>query len=232
MNENNETKNDMPMIEESPAPKYGVGGQSRQAVSDSPSSGSVVACDDASASAERGLSNTPAASPPLPKPYGVATSIDWLRVRFNGLFKPSSSGDWIWKPLFDALHIDPMVFEDRKGVQGYARGYQYADHIYVFAGGASTRNSKDEDTFILELSGQGCREFERIVVDEQWRNNMPNPSRTESYDEWEAKIKFDAWAKFINTIVDLGGICTRLDIPTDDLSGLVPFEELKEKIIS
>ena len=110
------------------------------------------------------MSNTPAAEPTQNKesieaPKGVATSIDWLKVRFDGEFKPTSDPDWVYRPIFDAMNIDPLLFNPRRGVTGYTRGYQYSSHINVFAGGPKTLSKEGEETWVLELTGQGCREF-------------------------------------------------------------------------
>ena len=228
MDENSKYKAE---LEGSIALEERVGGQSRQAVSDSPSSGFQAVGDGADvAQATRGLSNTPATAPndisrPQPHPM-VDTSIDWLRARFNGEFKPSPSKDWIWRPLFDALHIDPMLFEEGRGFDGYARGYQYGVHIFVSAGGGRNKNKKKDETFILELSGQGCREFEDYAL----RDHGPVDGTGDEYLKNQEAVKFDAWKRLIRSILLLGGICTRIDIPTDEFGGFIPFDELKQKI--
>lgn len=218
------------------APKTGVEGKSREADLDPTSSGTVVG--SASAPAERGVSNTPAAEPTQNKesieaPKGVATSIDWLKVRFDGEFKPTSDPDWIYRPIFDAMNIDPLLFNPRRGVTGYTRGYQYSSHINVFAGGPKTLSKEGKETWVLELTGQGCREFEKYVV-----NGGPcgladvdiDPFTAQDFQAMYADPIHLGWTKLIDAILLCGGRCTRIDIPTDDLDNLVPLPELKEKI--
>ncbi|MBO4541135.1 MAG: replication initiation factor domain-containing protein [Bacilli bacterium] len=214
------------ILEEGNALEERVGVESREARPDSSASG-LPGDGAVDAQASRGLSNTPATAPkqnPDQKICGAKTSIDWIRLRFNGEFKPSPSKDWIWRPLFDALHIDPMLFEEGKGFDGYSRGYQYGVNIYVSAGGGRNKNKKKDETFIIDLSGQGCREFEGFIErDHRYDDFGEDP---ESYFD---NLYFEGWSQFLHTAIELGGICTRIDIPTDEF-GTLPFEELKDKI--
>ena len=211
-------------LEGGTALKERVGGQSRQAVSDSPSSGRV-GCD-ASASAQRGKCNTPAAEQPL-IPVGSATCIDYIKIRFTGEFKPKNHPDWPYIEVFQALLLDPEDFEARHGLSGYRHGFQYSEFTNVYAGGNATKTAGDLETWILEMTGQGCREFEDRVLDQMPADHFRDPKETAKI---EKAALHEGWRKFLKAIIACGGIATRIDIPTDDTSGIIPLEELKVKI--
>lgn len=137
----------------------------------------------------------------------VQFCIDYLKVRFNGIFILSSHGD-IWS----ALGLNEGLFSRIAGRSGYRDGFELDEGLFVFYGGEFTRNSSGEETWLLEMKGKACRNFE---------NRFPGSGFEESDRRW---------ADFLRLLLLKGGVCTRIDIPTDDLSGSVPFAPLREKI--
>ena len=101
----------------------------------------------ADATLQAGVSNTPLSS--LAK---TSVCIDYLKVRFDGVFyaeKPSFN-DWL--PLIAAYRVDPKQFVADKGMSGYARSYRFGESMIVMAGGEFTKN-------IDACGGPGTGEF-------------------------------------------------------------------------
>ena len=169
----------------------------------------------AKATLQAGVSNTPLSS--LQK---TNVCIDYLKVRFNGIFHAEKPSFEEWEPLIRAFRVDPKQFVMDKGMSGYERSYRFGESMIVMAGGEFTKNSLGEETFLIELKGSGCRQFEDDVRLE---------IGVKPKEETDLAIH-DAWRGLLLTIKDYEGQCTRLDIPTDDFTGMVPFEELQEKI--
>ena len=165
-----------------------------------------------------GVSNTPPRSQKEEGPkVRYNCSIDYLKVTFVGEFNPSRASYKEWDELLRAYHVDPKVFVERPGASGYQRGYMFNEEMCVFAGGAFTK-SAGQDTFNIELKGKGCRQFEDDV-----KNDLPADADVD-------KAVHDAWRNLLATILRFNGKCTRIDLPTDDFDGTVPFAELKQRI--
>lgn len=171
-----------------------------------------------------GVSNTPPSSlnKNSPPKRRFNCCIDYLKVTFSGEFNPNKPS---YKDLHDLLwayRADPSIVVERGGANGYARGYMYDENLVVFAGGGFTKDSLGNETFNIEMKGKGCRQFEEDV-----RDQCILAGKTE--EETEAAVH-EAWKHLLLTIHKYKGKCTRLDIPTDDFDGAVPFDELRQKI--
>lgn len=136
--------------------------------------------------------------------------IDYLKVRFNGRFIASAH-----IRLWDLLLLDGSGFMEIPGRSGYRDGLLLDEGLFVFHGGEFTRNSSGEETWLIEMKGKACRNFEERLAS-KGRGGI---------DEMD-----HAWHLLIERMLLEGGICTRVDIPTDDLGGSIPFQALREKI--
>jgi len=161
-----------------------------------------------------GVSETP---PSSYSDYQVC--IDYLKVRFDGEFNPERASFKHLEKLIEAFGGDIKKVFPKKGVGGYDRMYKYDEELVVLAGGNLTKNSFGEETYVIEMKGQACRNFEIKVQGSHFGES----------DEVIGKAVHDAWLHLFHTIAEYRGKCTRLDIPTDDFSGKIPLEELKEK---
>lgn len=147
--------------------------------------------------------------------------IDYLKVTFVGSFFPEKHSIKDWYPLLASYGVDPTEFTCEGGINGYQRGYFFSEFMRISAGGSSTKQrGTDNETFSVELKGEGCREFERRI-------RQANAGK--SKEEISEAVRL-GWKHLLNTIAEFGGKCTRIDLPTDDLSGFIPFEELRYKL--
>lgn len=172
-----------------------------------------------------GVSNTPHSNPPssslnnvVIKPLGfVNTCVDYLKVRFDGAFEPNAPR---WQRLFRVLRVSPSAFFARNGASGYLHGFDVDEGLSWFWGGAFTASAVGEETSLMELKGSGCRAFEARVLSE-------HPGENVASCDWEI---LKAWDALLSEVFALGGHCTRVDLPTDDFSSLVPFDGLQERL--
>lgn len=174
----------------------------------------------------QGISNTPpswAKKIPLTK-SGLPMfncCIDYLKVTFVGEFFPERHSIKNWHPLLEAYGVDPNEFSKEGGINNYQRGYAFSEFMHIAAGGNATKQGgTDNETFSVELKGQGCREFERRI-------RQANAEK--SKEEISEAVRL-GWKHLLNTIAEFGGKCTRIDLPTDDLSGFIPFDEMRYKL--
>jgi len=194
---------------------------SRLAETEGPGSGAALPKDDespaavADATLQAGVSNTPLTS--LQK---TNVCIDYLKVRFDGVFRAERPSYKDWKDLIKAFKVDPDKFVADKGMSGYERSYRYGESMLVMAGGEFTKNASGQETFVIELKGSGCRQLEDLV---RLEVGLKPKGQVE-------QAVHDAWRDLLLAIRDYEGKCTRIDIPTDDFSALVPFNELQVKI--
>jgi len=160
----------------------------------------------------RGLSNTPA-------PRGFNCSVDYLSVTFDGTFDVR---DARFGRLFEILELNINDFLVMKsGFHGYEDGYQWDEDVFISSGGQSTLNKLGEETCSLELKGGACRHFETRVT----------LAKGSFGDEVKAYFDiWDGWRRLLKQIDDMGGRCSRIDLPTDDFSGFLPYLTVKQKI--
>lgn len=148
-----------------------------------------------------------------------STCIDYLKVRLNVSFEAERPK---FKKLFDILRIYDYEINFQKGRNAYSDMASLAPGISLCYGGKFTVTKEGFQTSLLEMSGSGCREFEARY----WRNH---PDR--GYYTRESIIR-EGWIKLFEECIVLGVVCTRIDLPTDDFSGLITIPELKSKIHS
>jgi phage replication initiation protein len=115
--------------------------------------------------------------------------VDWLSVTFKSLVFPDK--------LIHLLGLKdcPFVPFD-SGKYGYTNHLRFG-HIGIYY-------SENNDDIFLDISGQGCREFEQNSI----------------YD----------WSTFFQLILMLPVKITRLDLAVDDRKGYFTFAKLKKKI--
>jgi hypothetical protein len=164
-------------------------------------------------SCERGMSNTPASCT-------THCCIDYVKIRFDRSF---DFADAAFQKLFKILKLDINGFLILPGFSGYETTYQWDEGVFISTGGNSTRCRIGEETSILEMKGHACRLFEeRVSLADDFEGNSPF-----------AQIAiYSAWNAFCQLCIEMGCHCRRLDLPTDDLGGLVPFAELHDKILN
>ena len=152
-------------------------------------------------------------SPPLPNrgvdapkntPEKVVTRalVDWVSVRIRGLQKTDE--------IFSILGMEKTdFFELEIGKYGYRKGYR-SGHIAVYYLGSK------EMGIYLEMSGQGCRQYE---------------SQSPYKDS-----PLGTWAHLFSLLKQLDVNFTRLDLAVDDFSGLVTtkkvWKHLEKKAIT
>lgn len=162
---------------------------------------------------DAGVSNTPAG-----EPLKISTTIDYLKFRFD---LNKEQGIHKLNPIFKILGVDLSKAHSKPGMNGYEKTLVLAPGISLWHGGEYTRNYLGQDTCVLELKGQGCREFETSYF---VRNYSPNFI----IDRQESNRL--GWIALIQECISLDGKCTRFDIPTDDQEGIITIDEIREKI--
>jgi len=163
---------------------------------------------------DAGVSNTPAHAP-----LKIFTTIDYLKFRFD-----LDNNESIAKlnPIYKILGVKIEDAQKKPGMNGYENTLKLAPGISLWYGGNATKNYLGQETCVLELKGEGCREFEI-------RYSVLHYSFEDQVEEAE-KIRC-AWVALIEECLHLDGKCTRFDIPTDDMEGIIKIDELKEKLI-
>lgn len=159
----------------------------------------------------RGSSNTP-------RPALFSACIDYLKVTFDWMYMP---GDKQFDALFKILLIDNSTYAVNNGNLGYEVKQKFDEGLYIQIGGENTKNALGHNTTLFEMQGHACRLFEeRLVHDAPFEAN----------DDYDPITIRSGWLRLLEQIASMGGKCTRIDLPTDDLTGIVPFEDLREKV--
>lgn len=143
----------------------------------------------------------------------VNSCIDYLKIVFLGTF--DTKNESIIK-LFDALLLDINVFDvGYFNLNTFDKCNIYDEHTLVnYVPKEHAKRQHDEfDYWILEMSGQCCRNFEQRCI-----NNGIN---------W-----FDGWKMLLNYIEkSMVFEAKRIDIALDDFNEIVPFDKLQEKLM-
>ena len=155
----------------------------------------------------RGWSNTPSGKS---QNLNIFTSIDYLNFRFDASFE---NDRYKFDKLLRLLNPDSFPITTIKGRNGYLEGAVIAPGITIYYGGDNTITREGFETSYLELKGEGCRRFESTNQN-AYKNKAPN----------------QMWIDLFDSLVEIGGKCTRLDIPVDDCEGLLNISYIKEKI--
>lgn len=121
--------------------------------------------------------------------------VDWVGVTFKNIFS--------FESVCDILMIDYSHFENlEKGGLGYRDSYSY-NNIKIFEYGVNKDGSQNlEMGTHLEISGQGCREYEQMF-----------------------KTGWD-WQTFFALTLNWDVYFTRLDIANDDFKGYLDFKKI------
>lgn len=146
-----------------------------------------------------GVSNTPATTQ---ETIDFNVCIDYLKIRFNGLFDIKGFNNNKWLALLRALKVKYDEFDEVK-TSCYKNSYLFDSNVYFMTGGDFTKNEFGEDTTILELKGQACREFES---------------------------RGGNWIELFDEIIKLKGLCKRIDLPIDDFGNHISINQLEDKI--
>ena len=158
---------------------------------------------------DAGCSNTP----PGKSQNHIFTSIDYFSFRFDCSYETDQA---IFSHLLELLttHID-WGFTHVKGKNGYTDGLEINQGITLYYGGDITRTSEGNLTSYLELKGEGCRMFENVANYRHFNDDY---------------LEDDYWHELFQACIEIGGKCTRIDLPVDDCEGLISISTIKEKI--
>ena len=126
---------------------------------------------------------------------GLRSCVDWLQVTFKNVQNVQD--------IFDFLGLESEWFLDTSiGNYGYDRSYRFG-HISIYYFGYET-DRKGGNYFHLEMTGQGCREYEELS-------------------------KYD-WITFFELLLMLEVNIPRLDLAIDDFKGYFTLKKLAKKV--
>lgn len=157
-------------------------------------------------------------TPPSSHLDGYSTCIDYLKFTFPVGFGEDGS---YFKDLFDLMRIEFDKAEGLRSMHGFSDVARIAPGTNLMFGGTMTNRKTGESTTMLELTGEGCRDFED-------RYFSPLFMADQSIDR-EKTIR-EAWTKLIELCLRMNGECKRVDLPTDDFSGKITVDEIKKKV--
>ena len=150
--------------------------------------------------------------------FNKSVCIDYLKFRFAIDYKENG---YLFDTIFNELfHIARNEIVTTKINSAYSYMSQLAVGIYVLYGSKRANTKDDKATCVLELKGSGCREFEDRYYNLHKDRDLINK---------EAIVR-EGWIRLLEECLELRGKCTRIDIPTDDFSGLITADEIKKKI--
>lgn len=132
--------------------------------------------------------------------YTYSVCIDYIKFRFNGEFDLDSI---LFKHLLEILKVKPFMFEKENGNNGYAVKYVFDENVIFQVGGRSTKNAEGQETWLMEMSGSSCRDFE------------------ERHGDWKA---------LLSHCITHRAVCTRIDVAIDDFTGNITPNEIKYRI--
>lgn len=144
-----------------------------------------------------GVSNTPLTTP---KNLSQNVCIDYLKIRLDSVFSPTSSEA---KMLLEKLKVKSQDFDSDLCVANYRNTYVFDSNVVIATGGEFTKNELGQETTMIELKGQACREFEARGGD---------------------------WIELFECFYSLNGSCKRIDVALDDFTGLINKNQLIKKI--
>lgn len=114
-----------------------------------------------------------------------------------------------------------MMIEGLNPMHGFTDVLRLAPGTNLAYGGTMTNRKTGESTTMLEMSGEGCREFEDRYFSRLYMADN-------SLDRTETVRK--GWIELIELCLELAGECKRVDLPTDDFSGRITVDEIKTKV--
>ena len=157
-------------------------------------------------------SNTHTGTPQL-----ITTCLDYFTFRFDRGYQDEPQS---FKNIFKILKVDPTQAEHKAGLNGYETRLLLAPGITLYYGGIWTQTCLGQNTTVLELKGSGCREFEERNHWEQMSYGCIDRLRTIG----------EMWLELFDACLQLGGVCTRIDMPVDDFTGNIRVDEIKTKV--
>lgn len=152
-----------------------------------------------------GCSNTPTTKSAM-----IFTSIDYFKFRFDRTVEEDYEK---FEGLFKVLGVDFFMIPYDRGRNNYEQGKIIAPGIFYYFGGDLTRTAEGFRTSLLELKGEGCREYESLYAK---THNDSNPE--------------NAWLALFHECIQVGGVCTRIDLPVDDCRGVITVKDIQRKI--
>ena len=160
-----------------------------------------------------GNSNTP------PTAYhNKSVCIDYFKFRFD--INYAEKREKFRKLIYDILKANSFELGTDNGYNYYDKQLLIAPGTIILYGGMHTRNKAGSNTSLLEIKGHGCREFENRY----YAMHKDFGIRTRQ------DIIREGWILLFEECLAITGKCTRIDIPTDDFSGNITIDEIKEKI--
>ena len=152
-----------------------------------------------------GCSNTPTTKSDL-----IFTSIDYFKFRFNKTVDEEYDK---FKNLFKFLEINFNSLPQTRGRNNYENCKLIAAGIFYYYGGDLTKTGDGLKTSLLELKGEGCREYE-LYYSKKYNDSNPE----------------NAWLTLFSECIQIGGVCTRIDLPVDDCRGVISISDIQRKI--
>ncbi|MDD4154782.1 MAG: replication initiation factor domain-containing protein [Bacilli bacterium] len=144
-----------------------------------------------------GLSNT---LPIMESSYTYNVCLDYVKFRFNGEFDVGNS---FFRDLLHILKVKPTMYDETHGNNGYEKKLVFEENVIFQVGGRTTKNRDGEETWLMEMSGSSCRDFDE---------------------------RGGSWIDLLSLCLKNGGICTRIDVAIDDFTGKISVNEIKYRI--
>jgi len=157
-------------------------------------------------------------TPPSSHFDGYSTCIDYLKFTFPVGFAEDPG---FFDDLLNLMRIRFDFANGLRSMHGFSDVMRVAPGTNLMFGGTMTNRKSGESTTMLEMTGEGCRDFED-------RYFSPLFMANQSIDR-ESTIRI-AWAKLIELCLRMNGECKRVDLPTDDFSGRITVDEIKKKV--
>lgn len=144
-----------------------------------------------------GLSNT---LPIAYQSYTYNTCLDYVKFRFNGEFDAYSD---FFRNLLAVLKVKPTMYVEEHGNNGYEKKLVFEENVIFQVGGRTTRNRDGDETWIMEMSGSSCRDFDE---------------------------RGGSWIDLLSLCLKHRAVCTRIDVAIDDFTGMISVNEIKYRI--
>ena len=115
---------------------------------------------------------------------------DYVRIRFD-----TTDVVWVLENILKIKH--ERLQHENYGFYRYDKHYKLGDIVVMYS-----KDEKKKIGTLIELKGQGCRQFEELLVAQE-----------------------RGWLEFFNLVEDLNGIIKRIDLAIDDKVGIldIPF---------
>lgn len=148
-----------------------------------------------------GMSNT---HPTRSLEYERTVFVDYLKVRFHGLFNAGNELDQArLAELFRILKLNPYYY-DIKETKMWRNFYEYDDGT-AFMSSTDITETNTGPSHYLELKGQGCRAFE---------------------------LRGGDWIELLDYCVRNATMVNRIDLSLDDFTGNINMKDILNKVYS